>query len=457
MRRIFARPQWNTRPLRVAGIFVLALGVALVANAATPRAACACTPKAKAYLASMKADLRILITAQEDFFADSGRFAASLSELDSVRYRLSYGVELVSLKARADGFDARVSRPTGISQQCWISATIGADGLLNLADPQCDPWPSALFPAPRDMFTVYTAGAYAGLWLLALVVRILRAGKSLPPFRRRTIAGFLSLAVLHPYSLSPRIVNGCNGIVPSLELLWVPLMAGIAVWMLARGRRRTMAVLFLAAGLATLAAPRALDAQGTAKRSIAAMKADLRNLVSAQEAFFTDSSRYAASLDALGDRYALSSGVTLESLAVAPRGFRATMLHDRTPVKCAIAVGEFTNSAVGESEGEPICDDPPVTYGPLRWAIAYVALFLLAVGIRGARAGVTLPPIRGQTIFGFALLAVVHPFWPWLQDDSGGCLGYGDGPAVMAVTFISYIVVRMALRGTGPEEPPRPA
>jgi len=238
MRRFFTQQLWNGRALRLAGALVLALGIALVANAATPRAACACTPKAKAYLASMRADLRNLISAQEDFFADSGRFAASLSELDSVRYRLSYGNVLVGLAARADGFDARVSHPSGISQQCWISATIEADGLLNLADPQCDPWPSALFPAPRDMFTVYTAGAYAALWLLALVVRILRAGASLPPLRRRTLAGFLTLAVLHPYSLSPRIVNGCNGFVPSLELLWVPMMAVICIWMLVRRGNR---------------------------------------------------------------------------------------------------------------------------------------------------------------------------------------------------------------------------
>jgi hypothetical protein len=238
MRRFFTQHLWSGPAPRIAGAVVLALGIALVANAATPRAACACSPKAKAYLAAMKADLRNLITAQDDFFADSGRFAASLSELDSLRYRLSHGVELVSLKARADGFDARVSHPSGISQQCWISATIGADGLLNLADPQCDPWPSALFPAPRNMFTVYTAGAYAGLWLLALVVRILRAGRSLPPLRRRTLAGFLALTVLHPYRLSPRIVDGCNGFVPSLELLWVPMMAGIFIWMLARRGNR---------------------------------------------------------------------------------------------------------------------------------------------------------------------------------------------------------------------------
>jgi hypothetical protein len=123
MRRFFTQQLGNGRALRLAGALALALGIALVANAATPRAACACSPKAKAYLASMKADLRNLISAQEEFFADSGRFAASLSELDSVRYRLSYGVELVSLAARANGFDARVSHPSGISQQCWISAT----------------------------------------------------------------------------------------------------------------------------------------------------------------------------------------------------------------------------------------------------------------------------------------------------------------------------------------------
>jgi len=240
MRRFFTQHLVNSRALRLAGALVLALGMALVANAATPRAACACSPKAKAYLASMKADLRNLISAQEEFFADSGRFAASLSELDSVRYRLSYGVELVSLAARANGFDARVSHPSGISQQCWISATIGADGLLNLAEPQCDPWPSKLFPAPRrhNMFGVYAGATYAALWLLTLVVRIRRAGSRLPPLRIRTTLGFLSLAVIHPYWLYNRSVDGCNGLNPLAELLWVPMMAGIFIWMLVRRGNR---------------------------------------------------------------------------------------------------------------------------------------------------------------------------------------------------------------------------
>jgi hypothetical protein len=187
------------------------------------------------------------------------------------------------------------------------------------------------------------------------------------------------------------------------------------------------------------------------------MRADLRNLVTAQEAFFADSGRYAPNLEALSDRFALSSGVALDSLTVTSAGFRATVVHSGTLVGCALTLGPLADGTPHPYEGEPICDEPPVTYGPAGWAIGYVALFLLVVGIRGARAGVTLPPIRGQTIFGFALLATVHPFWPWLQDDSGGCLGYGDGPAAMAVIFISYIVVRMALRGAEEQEPPRPA
>jgi len=235
MRRFFTQHLWNGRARRLAGALVFALGIALVANAATPRAACACSPKAKAYLASMKADLRNLFIAQEEFFADSGRFAGSLSELDSVQYRLSYGTELVSLAARADGFDARVGYPSRMSQNCWISATIGADGSLTLAEPQCDPWPSDLFPAPiLYSGMVYPMATYAALWLLTLVVRVRRAGSSLPPLRRRTTVGFLSLAIIHPYWLYDRSVDSCNGLAPVLQMLWVPLMAVICIGMLVR-------------------------------------------------------------------------------------------------------------------------------------------------------------------------------------------------------------------------------
>ena len=231
-----------------------------------------------------------------------------------------------------------------------------------------------------------------------------------------------------------------------------------------RGRGdRVAAAWLLALGIAlvaNVATPRALHARiNKEKAYIATMRADLRNMVTAQEAFFSDSARYAMSLEALGERYQFSSGVELVSLAASTEGFQAKVRHYGTTVACWISIGPPLDSALHGNEGESTCDEPGFRYASslVPWAVAYVVLFLLVVGIRVARAEVPLPPIRAQTIFGFTLLATIHPFWPWLQDDSGSCLGMGDGPGVMAVIFISYIVARTALRGSEESDPPRPA
>jgi hypothetical protein len=77
------------------------------------------------------------------------------------------------------------------------------------------------------------------------------------------------------------------------------------------------------------------------------MKADLRNLVTAQEAYFSDREAYAPSLEALGPKYYMTSaGVTVVIDRSTADGFAATATHNRTPYHCGI----FVASAPREPE-----------------------------------------------------------------------------------------------------------
>ncbi len=229
MRHLFSGLTRRGSGARLAGTFLLALGIALVANAATPRALHARINKTKAYLATMKADLRNLVTAQESFLADSGRYTASIEELTPDRYMFSTGVALVSLSARADGFSARVNYPGGTERECWLDFGPLPDGTANEHDgePVCD------LP-PIDEGRVYLAGAYALLLLFALGVRLARGGISLPPVGVGVVVSFLLLGAVHPFWTGYRTESySCfNTVGP--EWLSVILAGIIALWMVRR-------------------------------------------------------------------------------------------------------------------------------------------------------------------------------------------------------------------------------
>ena len=101
--------------------------------------------------------------------------------------------------------------------------------------------------------------------------------------------------------------------------------------------------------LAAIAIPKFANTKE--KAYVASMKSDLRNLVTAQEAYFSDNnSTYAASTTAMGTNYKASSGVTVTMGTVTATGWAATAGHASTAKTCAIAVG-----GTSTSEGEPIC------------------------------------------------------------------------------------------------------
>jgi hypothetical protein len=67
------------------------------------------------------------------------------------------------------------------------------------------------------------------------------------------------------------------------------------------------------------------------------MRYDLRNLATAQEAYFTDYQLYAASISVLGNRIQLSTNVSVEIDSATSTGWGATATHTQTSRSCIIA------------------------------------------------------------------------------------------------------------------------
>jgi len=86
---------------------------------------------------------------------------------------------------------------------------------------------------------------------------------------------------------------------------------------------------------------------------VAAMKSDLRNLVTAEEAYFADNVTYTGSLTNMS--FTQSTGVTITVGSVSGIGWSATATHNATPRVCGIYVGGGTPPFDGANEGEPKC------------------------------------------------------------------------------------------------------
>ncbi len=89
---------------------------------------------------------------------------------------------------------------------------------------------------------------------------------------------------------------------------------------------------------------------------MAAMKTDLRNLVTIEEAYFYDNTTYTSDKSAAGLNFSESSGVTVTIAITAgpPVGFSATSVHTATVSTCAIFVSAAA-VAPAVNEGEPKC------------------------------------------------------------------------------------------------------
>ena len=102
--------------------------------------------------------------------------------------------------------------------------------------------------------------------------------------------------------------------------------------------------------LAAIAIPKFANTKE--KAYLASMKSDLRNLVTAQEAYFSDYTTYSDNQGAL--IYQPSSGVTVDIDDFEGSGWHATAAHNGTSKTCDIWVGTNVTSGSG-NEGEPKC------------------------------------------------------------------------------------------------------
>ena len=103
--------------------------------------------------------------------------------------------------------------------------------------------------------------------------------------------------------------------------------------------------------LAAIAIPKFANTKE--KAYIAGMKSDLRNLVTAQEAYFSDNVTYASVLTNLA--YSQSAGNTITVVSASGTGWSATSSNNATTTTCGIFVGSATPPITGEAEGAPTC------------------------------------------------------------------------------------------------------
>jgi prepilin-type N-terminal cleavage/methylation domain-containing protein len=103
--------------------------------------------------------------------------------------------------------------------------------------------------------------------------------------------------------------------------------------------------------LAAIAIPKFANTK--AKAYVASEKADLRNLVTAQEAYFSDNVTYATTTANLN--YSFSAGNTITMVSANGTGWSATSSNNATTTTCGIFVGSATPPITGENEGAPTC------------------------------------------------------------------------------------------------------
>jgi prepilin-type N-terminal cleavage/methylation domain-containing protein len=101
--------------------------------------------------------------------------------------------------------------------------------------------------------------------------------------------------------------------------------------------------------LAAIAIPKFANTKE--KAYLASMKSDLRNLITAEEAYFADSVKYTSNL---GTAYATTTGVVGPTIVVTANGFTANVTHTTTTKTCSVYVGT-TALAPANKEGEPKC------------------------------------------------------------------------------------------------------
>ena len=104
--------------------------------------------------------------------------------------------------------------------------------------------------------------------------------------------------------------------------------------------------------LAAIAIPKLANTKQ--KAYVAQMKSDLKNLATAEEGYFYDSTFYTTSLASLNN-FRPSTGVSLTVLEASAKGWSAEAVHSATPRKCVLFQGAASPVAPATVEGRITC------------------------------------------------------------------------------------------------------
>jgi prepilin-type N-terminal cleavage/methylation domain-containing protein len=115
--------------------------------------------------------------------------------------------------------------------------------------------------------------------------------------------------------------------------------------------------------LAAIAIPKFANTKQ--KAVLASMKSDMRNLVTAQEAFFSDNNTFASAIaatqSATAAAFVPSKGNVIAAPTATATGWSATVTNPAvtgTPATCAVFVGDATppgTAPANQPEGSPYC------------------------------------------------------------------------------------------------------
>jgi prepilin-type N-terminal cleavage/methylation domain-containing protein len=106
--------------------------------------------------------------------------------------------------------------------------------------------------------------------------------------------------------------------------------------------------------LAAIAIPKFANTK--TKAYTAAMKSDLRNLVTAEESFFSDSGSYIIYGDTTKLHFRPSTGVSTPNIIPGPGYWSATVTHTQIPnFTCGIGVNTANPRVPTAGDGEPAC------------------------------------------------------------------------------------------------------
>jgi len=104
--------------------------------------------------------------------------------------------------------------------------------------------------------------------------------------------------------------------------------------------------------LAAIAIPKFQNTKG--KANAAALRSDLRNLATAEEAYFYDNGSYTSSISAMN--VTLTSGVSVTFGTANAAGWSAVVTHPLAyPIQCAMFMGGVTPLPPASTEGLLVC------------------------------------------------------------------------------------------------------